>query len=122
MTVTIAAAQQRPADGPAGAGTGPEIRGIAVFNPVEGRIRVLSNRPEGAHVEKGEVVCELDPADLQDRLASQELAVQGVRAGVHGARIASEVAVMELIEYKEGRFVQDLTSGRELTSSWLSRI
>ena len=108
LTFSIAAAQQRAADGPAGAGTGPESRGIAVFNPVEGRIRVLSSRPEGAHVEKGEVVCELDPADLQDRLASQELAVQGVRAGVQGARLAREVAAMELNEYKEGRFVQDL--------------
>ena len=85
LTFSIAAAQQRAADGPAGAGTGPEIRGIAVFNPVEGRIRILSSRPEGAHVEKGEVVCELDPADLQDQLASQELAVQGVRAGAQGA-------------------------------------
>jgi multidrug resistance efflux pump len=108
LTVTIASAQQRAADEPAA--TGPASQGIAVFNPVDGRIRVLSSRPDGSRVEKGEVVCELDPADLQDRIASQETAVQGGRAGVQGARLAREVAVMDLNEYKEGRFVQELAA------------
>jgi HlyD family secretion protein len=103
LTVTIAAGQQRAA-----VGTEPEGQGVAVFNPVEGRIRVLSSRPEGARVEKGEIVCELDPAGLRDRLDSQEVAVQGLRAGVQGARLAREVAVMELNEYKEGRNARDL--------------
>jgi HlyD family secretion protein len=103
LTVTIAAAQQRAADG-----TVPEGRGVAVFNPVDGRIRVLSSRPEGDRVEKGEIVCELDPAGLRDQLDSQEVAVQGLRAGVQGARLAREVAVMDLNEHKEGRDVREL--------------
>jgi multidrug efflux pump subunit AcrA (membrane-fusion protein) len=105
LSVTIASAQNR-AEKPAG--TVPEGRGLPVFNPVDGRVRVLSSRPEGARVEKGEVVCELDPAELQDRIVSQEVAVHGLRAGVQGARLAHEAAVMDLSEYKEGRFVQDL--------------
>jgi HlyD family secretion protein len=106
LTVTIASAQHGAADGPAGS----DVRGVAVFNPVEGRITVLSCRPDGARVEKGEVVCELDPADLNDRIAGQETEVRSVRAGVEGARIAREVAVMDLNEYKDGRFAQDLAT------------
>jgi multidrug resistance efflux pump len=106
LTVTIAAAQQGASDQPAG--TGPEGRGILVFNPIDGRIRVLSSRPDGARVEKGEVICELDPAELQDRLASQEVAVQGLQAGVQGARFAREAAVLDLNEYKDDRYAQEL--------------
>lgn len=105
LTVTIASAQHR-AEEPAGAVA--EGRGLAVFNPVEGRIRVLSNRPDGTRVEKAEVVCELDPAELKDRIASQEVAVRGLRAGVQGTRLGHEAAVMDLNEYKEGRFVQQV--------------
>jgi HlyD family secretion protein len=108
LTVTIASAQHRAGDEPAGSGS--EGRGVAVFNPVEGRMRVLSSRPEGARVEKGEVVCELDPADLKDRLAVQETEVHAARAGVQGARLAREAAAMELSEYKEGRFAQELAT------------
>jgi hypothetical protein len=56
------------------------------------------------------VVCELDPADLQDRLASQEIAVRGAQADVQGTRLAREVAVMELNDYKQGVFVKDLAA------------
>jgi multidrug resistance efflux pump len=105
LTVTIAAAQQ-PADAPAGAA--PQGRGMPVFNPVDGRIRVLSSRPDGSRVEKGDIVCELDPAEIRDRVAGQEVAVQGLRAGVHGARLAREAAVLELNEYKDGAYVQKL--------------
>jgi multidrug resistance efflux pump len=102
LAVTIAAGQHRAA-----VGTDPEGQAVAVFNPVEGRIRVLSSRPEGARVEKGEVICELDPAELRDRVASQEIAVQGLRAGVEGARFAREAAAMDLDEYKDGGFARD---------------
>jgi HlyD family secretion protein len=108
LTVTIAAAQQRAADEPAGAAA--EGRGLAVFNPVEGRIRVLSSRPDGARVEKDEVVCELDPAELKDRLDSQEIVIQGLRAGVQGARLAREAAVMDLNDYQEGHHVVEMVA------------
>jgi multidrug resistance efflux pump len=107
LTVTIASAQHR-AEEPAG--TVPGGAGLAVFNPVEGRIRVISSRPDGARVEKGEVVCELDPADLQDRIASQEVAVQGLQAGVKGRRLARQAAEMDLGEYKKDGFVQELVA------------
>jgi HlyD family secretion protein len=106
LTVTIAAAQHRTADSPAG----PDVQGIAVFNPVEGRITVLSSLPEGARVEKGEVVCELDPAELKDRLAIEETEVHAARAGAQGARLAHEAAAMELAAYKEDGYAQEVAS------------
>jgi len=94
----IALAQDRKSTEPAGQG------GVAVFNSVEGRTVVVTSRPDGARVEKGDVVCELDPSELRDRLASQDSAVLGAQADVNGTRIAREVAVMTLIDYKEGGF------------------
>jgi multidrug resistance efflux pump len=105
LTVTIASAQQR-AEEPAGAVA--EARGVPVFDPVDGRVRVLSSRPDGARVEKGDIVCELDPAGLQDEVASQEATVRGLRAGVEATRLVREVAVMDLNAYKESRAVEEV--------------
>jgi HlyD family secretion protein len=77
---------------------------------VEGRTIVLTSLPEGARVETGAVVCELDPAELRDRIAAQEIVVQGAQADVHATRIGREVAVMALNEYKEGGFRQELAT------------
>ena len=71
---------------------------------------VLSSRPDGARVAKGEIVCELDPTELKNRLAIQEIVVRGAEADVHGARIAREVAALAVTEYKEGTFVQEHAS------------
>jgi multidrug resistance efflux pump len=113
----IAAAQDRKPIEVAVAGS------MAVFNPVEGRMVVTIARPDGSRTENGEVVCEFDPAELRDRLASQELVVSGAQAEVQGTRIAREVAFMALREYKDGAFMQQLatTEGQiKLTESKLS--
>jgi HlyD family secretion protein len=81
-----------------------------VFNVVEGRTVVITSVREGTHVEKGDVVCELDPTALRNQLATQEIVVRGAEADVHAARIAREVAVMAMIEYKEGTFRQELAA------------
>ncbi len=100
----IASAQDRkPADL-------AEARRVSVFNPVEGRIIVSSARPDGAHVETGDVVCEFDPAELRQRLAGQQTVVHGAETEVHAISIAHEVALMALREYGEGTFVQQLAS------------
>jgi HlyD family secretion protein len=81
---------------------------VDVFNVIEGRTVVLTSLPEGTRVEKGDIVCELDPSELQDRLATEETVIRGAEADVHAARIGREVAVMALNEYKEGAFPQEL--------------
>jgi multidrug efflux pump subunit AcrA (membrane-fusion protein) len=40
-----------------------------VYCPVEGSTTILSITPEGTHVKKGQLVCELDASTLRDRLA-----------------------------------------------------
>ena len=68
-----------------------------------GRSSSPAGRTERAF-EKGDVVCELDPSELRDRLTSQDLTVLGAQADSNGTRIAREVAVMAWAEYKEGAF------------------
>jgi HlyD family secretion protein len=104
LAVAIASAQDRKPTELA------EPRRVSVFNPVEGRMVVSSARPDGAHVETGDVVCEFDPAELRQRLASQETAVHGAEAELHANRIAHEVALMALREYTEGAFIQQLAT------------
>ena len=98
----IAWAQDRKEGEPAARGT------VDVYNGVEGRTVIVMCLPDGARVEKGDVVCELDPAELRGRLAAQEIAVRGAEADVHGNRIAHEVAVMAVNEYKEAAFRLEL--------------
>jgi multidrug resistance efflux pump len=102
LSGVIAAAQDRAGVEPGGQQV------LIVFNSVEGRTTVVTSVPDGTRVEKGEIVCELDPSPLRDRLAVQEIVVQGVDSDVQAARIAREVAVMELNEYKSGLFIQEL--------------
>jgi HlyD family secretion protein len=102
----IALAQDRAASEPAGQGR------AYVFNPVEGRVVVVSSRPDGSRVAKGDIVCELDPTELKDRLATQEIVVRGAEADVHGTRIAREVAALAVTEYKEGLFAQEIAAVR----------
>jgi HlyD family secretion protein len=73
-----------------GASEGPRV--VNVFNPVEGRVTVLSCKPEGAPVKKGEIVCELDPGPVNDRLADQEIRIRMARAAYREARLAREAA------------------------------
>jgi multidrug resistance efflux pump len=97
----LALAQDRAAGVPSGQDRAD------VFNPVEGRVVVLTSRPDGTRVTKGDIVCELDSNELKERLATQEIVVRGAEADVHGARIAREVAALAVTEYKEGTFFQE---------------
>jgi multidrug resistance efflux pump len=83
---------------------------LDVFNPIEGRTLVVTSRPDGARVAKGDVVCELDATDLQDRLTTQDVVVRAAQADAHGATIAREVAVMAVTEYQQGTFIEELAS------------
>jgi HlyD family secretion protein len=100
----IVLAQDRPASQPAGQSR------VDVFNPVETRVVVVTSRPDGARVAKGDIVCELDSTELKDRLATQEIVVRGAEADVHGARIAREVVLLTLTKYTEGTFIQEHAS------------
>jgi multidrug resistance efflux pump len=105
-------------------GARAEADRVNVFNSVEGRAVVVASRPEGARVEEGEIVCELDPTELKDRLAAQQLATRGAQADVHGTRLAREVAALAVLEYKDGTFTRDFVTAQgqiKLAESNLSR-
>jgi hypothetical protein len=104
LAIAVAAGQDRK-PGPAA-----EHASVGVFNSVESRTTVVSCRSHGATVQKGDVLCELDPSELRDRLSIQEIAIRSAQADLHGARIAREVAAMEATEYEGGLFVQELAT------------
>ena len=44
----------------------PAVGGrVDVYNSVEGRVVVVTSRPDGARVEKGDIICELDPTEIR---------------------------------------------------------
>src|SRR4051794_20539452 len=51
-----------------------------VINEVEGQTSIISIKPEGTQVKKGDLVCELDSAALRDSLINQEITTQRARA------------------------------------------
>ncbi len=104
LVVAVAAGQDQkgaPADG---------RRIVSVFNSVEGRTTIVSSQPHGARVQKGDVLCELDPGDLQDRLSIQEIVIQGAEVEAQAAKLIREAAELARTEYIDGLFRKDLVT------------
>ncbi len=74
---------------------------------VEGSTTIISIKPEGSAIKKGDLVCLLDSAPLKDRLMNQEIAEKLSENEYHRAQFARETAELALREYAEG------TLGRE---------
>jgi HlyD family secretion protein len=99
-------------------------RSVPVFNPIEGRIVVISAKPDQTTVQAGEIICELNPADLRIRLARQETIVHAAQSESQACRIAHEAALLALREFKEGTYKQQLASAEgqiKLAESKLSQ-
>ena len=88
LTSAIGLAQDRPAAQPAVQGH------VDVFNSIQGRMVVMSSRSDGAPVEKGDIVCELDPRELKDRLATQDIVVRAAEFDLESATMAREATGM----------------------------
>jgi multidrug resistance efflux pump len=90
-------------------GRHPSLDGVGAFNHVEVRTTVMAcPKAEGAHVSRGELVCELDPAPLNDLLLAQKITTMGALASYHNARLSREVAEMAVVEYLDGISKQEL--------------
>ncbi len=114
----IAMAQDRKTAPPSTAAS------VDVFNSIEGRMVVLSSRPEGAIVAKGNVVCELDASELRDRLAAQDVTVKAAETNLLAATLAREVAAVSLPDYIESTYLQQLQNVEgsiKLSESQLAR-
>lgn len=79
-----------------------------VINEVEGQTTIIMILPEGKRVTKGELVCELDSAALNDTLNNQKITTERAKADFDGATKTHEVAEIAVAEYLKGVFPQDL--------------
>jgi len=75
---------------------------IEGYCQVEGSVTIISIKPEGSAVKKGDLVCELDSAALREQLATQEIAERQGEAEYHRAQFARETADLALREFAEG--------------------
>jgi HlyD family secretion protein len=65
---------------------------------------ILTLLPNGSIVKKGDVVCELDAAEIADVLTNQRITSIRARAAYRRNESAREVAELGLVEYTEGLF------------------
>jgi HlyD family secretion protein len=78
------------------------------YNLVPGETTVTSILSANAKVTKGQLVCELDPTRIKDRLAAQKTKTRAAEAAFHNARLAREVAEIAVSEYTEGIHKADM--------------
>ncbi|HUR27911.1 MAG TPA: efflux RND transporter periplasmic adaptor subunit [Planctomycetota bacterium] len=64
---------------------------VDLRSEVEGRTAILTLKPEGSHVQAGEVVCELDATPLIERRFQQSIAVRNAEAAFVKARQNYEI-------------------------------
>jgi HlyD family secretion protein len=86
-----------------GAATAPTKKTIDVLNVVDGRTPIVSLKPEGARVAKGELVCELEAFAIRERLPDQGKAVAAAEKVLDLARRDRVAAEGEVTEYAEGQ-------------------
>jgi multidrug resistance efflux pump len=86
----------------------PVRKGQDVHNVVEGRTTIIFLKPQGARVEKGELVCELESFSIRERLNGQERTAKEAENAFQVARRAREAAESAVTEYVEGKSKQEL--------------
>ncbi len=87
-----------------------EPKGEGVYDAVEGTTTIISIKPLGSRVKKGELVCELESFAVRTRLAKQEIAARAAEAPYLYAKRAREIAELGITEYVEGIYAPQLQS------------
>jgi multidrug resistance efflux pump len=90
------------------AGSPAQPGGEAVYNTIEGETTLLSIKPAGSWVKKGEMVCELESFALRSKLASQELALKVAESPYQTARLSREAAELAVNAYLNGTYKQQI--------------
>ena len=78
-----------------------------IKNEVEGQTTIISIKPEGSQVKKGDLVAELDSATLRDNLVNQEITTKRAQADLDNAIKTRTVAEISVNEYLEGTYPQE---------------
>jgi multidrug resistance efflux pump len=100
----LAASAQRPKPAAPGVREAADPRSIVVRSEVEGLTTIILLLPEGTEVEKGDLVCELDSANLRDDLTNQAIAASRAQADFYQAQKTLEVTEIARAEYLQGTF------------------
>ena len=105
-------------------GTLEAVNEISVRNEVKYPTKIVSIVPEGSFVKKGDLLCELDVSEIEDRLDEQKLAVEtadfSVKQAIENKKITEsqndslikaaelkvEFAQTDLEKYKDGDYPQ----------------
>jgi multidrug resistance efflux pump len=85
-----------------------EPEGETVINLVEGRTRIMTVKPGGSLVRRGELVCELDSTRLKTKLADQIIVTKSAEIASRKAERDRRVAEVAVAEYVEGTFKQEI--------------
>jgi hypothetical protein len=80
-------------------------KGHAVLCQVEKGGMILSLLLDRSVVKKGDVVCELDSADLKDRLVEQTIAARRAETEYQAAHLARELVELASKQYKESSYL-----------------
>ncbi|MFH0964017.1 MAG: efflux RND transporter periplasmic adaptor subunit [Planctomycetota bacterium] len=67
------------------------IKSVNIASEVEGQSRILTVVPEGSFVKEGQVLVELDSADLRDSITAQEITFQNVTSSYAQAASAYDI-------------------------------
>ncbi|WP_235963883.1 efflux RND transporter periplasmic adaptor subunit [Tautonia rosea] len=78
------------------------------FEEQAGSTRIIWLIEEGTRVKPGELVCELDSAPFEDELATQRIRHAQALSWVKQAETIFQVAEIELREYRDGIYLQDI--------------
>jgi HlyD family secretion protein len=82
--------------------------GETVFCRFRGETVIISVLPDRSMVKKGQVVCALDSAGLQDQLVREKILSRMGMIRAEQARLEREIAELAVVEYEEGLYVRDL--------------
>jgi HlyD family secretion protein len=85
---------------------------VPVVSEVAAETEVLSVVRDGTRVQRGDLICTLDPAALDEEKAWQVVAVRRAKAAYENARMTREVAEVALAEYKEAIHKQEVQTVR----------
>ena len=72
-----------------------------ILSRVEGQAAIVSVKPQGVQVAKGDLICELDSAAIRDKLSNQQLITRAAEASLKNARLNREVAEIDVKEQGE---------------------
>jgi HlyD family secretion protein len=105
-------------------GTVKAVHEVTVRSELEGVARIISIVPEGTFAKKGDLLVELDSADLRERISGQEVTYQNAHfaalqakeylsiqkslteSNIKDAEVKEEFAQTDLQKYKEGDWPQ----------------